>query len=99
MILLFWAMFIYTFAKGAKNNWLPQSYLESAENAFDSIIENLVSKNENGFVILTNTCGTCGLGGNPYGEGDYNYYVSKKQVDNDSKEVAPMIMAAIELNR
>ncbi|WP_297094444.1 glycoside hydrolase family 88 protein [uncultured Draconibacterium sp.] len=93
------AMFIYTFAKAAKHGWLPQSYLETANTAFDSMIENLVSEDENGFVILTNTCGACGLGGNPYREADYNYYVSEKKVDNDPKGVAPVIMAAIELNK
>jgi unsaturated rhamnogalacturonyl hydrolase len=93
------AMIIYTFAKGAKNGWLPQSYLEAANSAFDSMIENLVSEDENGRLTLTNTCGACGLGGNPYREADYNYYVSEKKVDNDPKGVAPMIMAAIELNK
>ncbi|WP_319481477.1 glycoside hydrolase family 88 protein [uncultured Draconibacterium sp.] len=93
------AMFIYAFAKGAKNNWLPQSYRDVANTAFDSIIENLVTEDENGFVTLTNICGSCGLGGNPYREADYNYYVTEKKVDNDKKGVAPLIVAAIELNK
>jgi unsaturated rhamnogalacturonyl hydrolase len=49
--------------------------------------------------VLTNTCGACGLGGNPYREADYDYYVTEVQVDNDQKGVAPFILAAIELNK
>lgn len=93
------AMFIYSFAKGAKNDWLPKKYLEIANEAFDSLVRNLVEKDENGYVVLKNTCGACGLGGNPYREADYNYYVTEKKIDNDQKGVAPVILAAIELNK
>jgi unsaturated rhamnogalacturonyl hydrolase len=31
--------------------------------------------------------------------GDYEYYISEKQIDNDQKGVAPVILAAIELNK
>jgi unsaturated rhamnogalacturonyl hydrolase len=93
------AMFIYAFAKGAKNGYLPEKYFEIAKNAFDSLTENLVTDGEDGYPVLTNTCGACGLGGNPYRMGDYEYYISEKQIDNDQKGVAPVIIAAIELNK
>ncbi|HYQ57592.1 MAG TPA: glycoside hydrolase family 88 protein, partial [Draconibacterium sp.] len=93
------SMFVYAFAKGAKNGWLPDRYLKIADEAFDSITENLVSTDETGRLVLTNTCGSCGLGGNPYRMGDYNYYVTEKKIDNDQKGVAPFIMAAIELGK
>jgi unsaturated rhamnogalacturonyl hydrolase len=93
------AMFIYAFAKGAKNGYLPEKYLNIAEKAFDSLINTLVVTGDDGYPVLTNTCGACGLGGNPYRMGDYEYYISEKQTDNDQKGVAPVILAAIELNR
>ncbi len=93
------AMFIYAFAKGAKNGYLPEKFLKIAEDAFNSLTENLVIQDEDGYPTLTNTCGACGLGGNPYRMGDYEYYISEKQIDNDQKGVAPVILAAIELNR
>jgi unsaturated rhamnogalacturonyl hydrolase len=93
------AMFIYSFAKGAKNGYLDQKYLDIANKAFDSMVEVMVATDENGVPVLTNTCGACGLGGNPYREADYNYYVTEVQVDNDQKGVAPFILAAIELNK
>ncbi|HSM49691.1 MAG TPA: glycoside hydrolase family 88 protein, partial [Draconibacterium sp.] len=88
------AMFIYAFAKGAKNGYLDQKYLDIANKAFDSMVEVMVTMGEDGLPILTNTCGACGLGGNPYREADYNYYVTEIQVDNDQKGVAPFILAA-----
>lgn len=93
------AMFIYAFAKGVKNEYLDQKYLEIAHASFDSMVENMITADEAGLPVLTNTCGACGLGGDPYREADYNYYVTEKKVDNDQKGVAPFIMAAIELNK
>jgi unsaturated rhamnogalacturonyl hydrolase len=93
------AMFIYAFAKGAKMGVLDQNYLNIANTAFDNMIDHLVIEDEDGYPTLTQTCGACGLGGNPYREADYNYYISEKIVDNDQKGVAPLIMAAIELNK
>ena len=93
------AMFIYTFAKGAKMGYLDKRYLEIAEKAFDSMVENMVKTGDDGLPVLTNTCGACGLGGDPYRDADYNYYITEKQIDNDQKGVAPFILAAIELNK
>jgi unsaturated rhamnogalacturonyl hydrolase len=93
------AMIIYTYTKGAKKGYLDKKYLDIAEKAFDSMVENMVKTGDDGLPVLTNTCGACGLGGNPYREADYNYYVTEKKVDNDQKGVAPFILAAIELNK
>lgn len=93
------AMFIYTFAKGAKKGYLDQKYLGIANNAFDSMVKVMVKTGDDGLPVLTNTCGACGLGGNPYRKADYNYYVTEKQVENDQKGVAPFILAAIELEK
>ena len=93
------AMFIYAFAKGAKNGYLDQKYLDIANKSFDSMVENMVKTDDDGLPVLTNTCGACGLGGNPYREADYDYYVTEVKIDNDQKGVAPFILAAIELNK
>jgi len=93
------AMVIYAFAKGAKKGYLPGRYLKLARKSFNALISNLVIMGNDGYPDLKNTCGACGLGGNPYREGDYNYYVSERKVDNDPKGVAPVILAAIELKK
>ncbi len=93
------AMFIYTFAKAARKGYLPENYLEIADKAFDSLIKVLVVEGKDGYPVLTNVCGGAGLGGNPYREADYDYYIHEKRVDNDPKGVAPLILAAIELGK
>ncbi|MGQ1891220.1 glycoside hydrolase family 88/105 protein [Thermophagus sp. OGC60D27] len=93
------AMFAYAFAKGANKGYLDQAYLNVANEVFDGILENLISVDENGLVTMHHICGPCGLGGNPYRDGSFEYYTTEKQVDNDPKGVAPFILAAIELNR
>ncbi len=93
------AMFIYAFAKAAKNGYLNKKYLKIASDSFDAMIKNMVVTGDDGLPTLTNTCGACGLGGNPYRAGDYAYYISEKRVDNDSKGVGPFILAAIELDK
>lgn len=93
------AMYTYAFAKGAKKGYLPEKFLSIADKSFDSIINVLVKKGDDGLPVLTNVCGGCGLGGNPYRKADYDYYINEKRVDNDQKGVAPFILAAIELNK
>jgi len=93
------AMFTYTFAKGAKLGFLPEKYKELANEAFDQMIEVLVREGDDGYPVLTSVCGAAGLGGNPYREADFAYYINEKKVDNDQKGIAPLIMAAIELGK
>jgi unsaturated rhamnogalacturonyl hydrolase len=92
-------MFIYAMAKGANKGYLDKSYYTVAEKSFDGLIKTLVTTGTDGLPVLTNVCGGCGLGGNPYREADYNYYINEKRVDNDQKGVAPLILAAIELKK
>jgi unsaturated rhamnogalacturonyl hydrolase len=92
-------MYIYAMAKAAKRGYIDASYKKIANNKFDAVIRTLIRKDENGDVILKNVCGGCGLGGNPYRDGSYNYYITEKVIDNDCKGVAPFILASIELDR
>jgi len=93
------AMFTYAFARGAHKSYLDGKFLAIANSAFDSLIKELITVDENGLVTMHNICGSCGLGGNPYRDGSYEYYINEKRVDNDTKGIAPFIMAALELDR
>lgn len=93
------AMIIYCYAKGAKKGYLDEKFYRFADQSFDALIEKLVLTGADGYPVLTNTCGACGLGGNPYREGDYAYYISEKKIDNDQKGIAPVILAATELRK
>ncbi len=92
------AMLAYAFAKGVKKDYLPAKFLDIARETFHSIIEIDVVEGEDGYPVLKNTCGGAGLGGNPYRDGTYEYYINEKRVDNDPKGLGPLILAALELN-
>ncbi|HPF03496.1 MAG TPA: glycoside hydrolase family 88 protein [Bacteroidales bacterium] len=93
------AMYIYVFAKAARLGYLDQKYRDIASDALDDFIRELVTVDEKGMVTIRNICGGCGLGGNPYRDGSYEYYINEKRFENDTKGVAPFILAAIELDR
>ncbi len=93
------AMFAYVFAKGANNGYLDTKYKQIANETFDGIIKYLITENQDGSIQMKDICGGCGLGGNPYRDGSFDYYVTEKKVVNDTKGVAPFILAAIELER
>ncbi len=94
------AMFTYAFAKGANKGYLPAKYKKLANKAFDGLTKILIKKvDEDGGITLTNCCQVAGLGGTPYRDGSYEYYVNEKKKDNDPKATGPFILAALELNR
>ena len=93
------AMFTYTFAKGARKGYLPKTYMEVAKKAYSGIIDHLITVEDNGLVNLNQVCGVAGLGGNPYRDGSYEYYVGEIIRSNDPKGTGPFIMASLELNK
>ncbi|MDA3879043.1 MAG: glycoside hydrolase family 88 protein [Prolixibacteraceae bacterium] len=92
-------MYTYAMAKGANKGYLNKKYKEIAIEKFDAVLEHLIVENEDGTISLIQTCGGCGLGGNPYRDGSYEYYITETVVENDTKGVAPFIMVALELDR
>lgn len=93
------AMFTYVLAKGVRKGYLDKSYLDIANKAFKGIVDNLIEKDTAGNLNLTHICGSCGLGGNPYRDGSYEYYINEKIGTNDPKGVGPFILACLELNK
>lgn len=93
------SMFVYTFAKGVRKGYLPEDYLDVAKKGYEGLLNNLVSVDANGIVNLNQCCAVAGLGGKPYRDGSYEYYVNEKIRSNDPKGTGPFIMASLELNR
>jgi unsaturated rhamnogalacturonyl hydrolase len=91
------AMLAYGFAKGVRKGLLGSEYLLSAQRAYRGLLENHIKVDSQGLLTLENTCGACGLGGNPYRDGSYKYYTTEKIVTNDFKGVAPFVLAALEM--
>lgn len=92
-------MFVYAFAKGANEGYLDKSYYTVAQQSFKGIIDSMVTIDDKGVVSLHHTCQGAGLGGNPYRDGSYDYYISEKQRTDDFKALGPFILAALELEK
>ncbi len=92
-------MFTYAFAKGANKGYLDKKFLDVAKDSFYKIIKHHTSINENGFIDLYHTCRGAGLGGDPYRDGSFEYYISEPQRTNDFKGYGPLIYSAVELEK
>jgi unsaturated rhamnogalacturonyl hydrolase len=92
-------MFTYAMAKGANMGYLDERYLDIANNVFDSILSEFIEVDEDGEVHIHQACSVAGLGGNPYRDGSYEYYISEPIRTNDTKATGPFIKAALELDR
>ncbi len=93
------AMFVYTMIKSVNNGYLPKSYRAAAKKGYDGIIKNLISVDENGVVNLNKCCAVAGLGGKPYRDGSYEYYVNEEIRSNDGKGTGPFILASLEFEK
>ena len=91
-------MFIYAFAKGVNMGVLPSKYKSIARESFLSLTEHFIKIDKDSLPTLTNVCGQAGLGGKHHRDGSFEYYINQEQIDNDPKGIAPLIMAAYELN-
>jgi len=89
------SMFTYFLLKATKNGYIDESYMEFAKKGYQGILDNLMIVREDGGVLLSPVCAVAGLGGDPYRDGSYEYYINEKKRDNDPKAVGPFIMASI----
>lgn len=90
-------MFTYTLAKGVRLGILPAKYKVTAKRAYAGIIKTFIKKDEHGRTHLHGTVSVSGLGGNPYRDGSFEYYMSEKVVVDDPKGVGAFLQAANEM--
>ena len=92
------SMFVYALAKGVRNGYLPQSYLAVAQRGYKGLVDRFIKKDANGQTNLDGTVAVAGLGGNPYRDGSYGYYIGERVVTNDPKGVGAFLMASNEMD-
>ena len=88
-------MFAYTLLKATHKGYIDTSYRETAIKAYEGILNTFVKTDESGAVHLTQCCAVAGLGGEPYRDGSYDYYMNEPVRSNDAKGVGPFIMASL----
>jgi unsaturated rhamnogalacturonyl hydrolase len=91
-------MFIYSFAKGSNKGYLDSKYFKIAEESFKSLQNHFITHGKDVF-YLTNVCSVAGLGGTPFRQGDFNYYINEPKRINDFKGYGPLLLASIELEK
>jgi unsaturated rhamnogalacturonyl hydrolase len=90
-------MFIYAMAKGVRKGYVAREYLRVAARAYAGVLEHFVQFDDHSAVNLDQICSVAGLGGEPYRDGSFEYYVSEPIVTNDYKGVGAFILASVEM--
>ncbi|KAG0623932.1 hypothetical protein M758_3G212200 [Ceratodon purpureus] len=92
------AMFVYSYARGVRKGYLPKKYLKTAKKGYAGIVKNFLVYTSDGGLDYTRIASVGGLGGTPYRNGTFEYYISEPIATNDPKGVGPFMMASIEIS-
>jgi len=68
-----------------------------AKNGYRGILDQFIEIKPDGQVDFKGTVSVGGLGGNPYRNGSFEYYVSERVVSNDPKGVGAFLLATSEM--
>ena len=91
-------MFTYALAKGVRLGYLDPKYEQNASRAWAGILKQFIQQDADGKPTLTGTVYGAGLGGKPYRDGSYDYYIHEKVGPNDAKGVGAFLLAAAEMD-
>ncbi|MBN1766014.1 MAG: glycoside hydrolase family 88 protein [Sedimentisphaerales bacterium] len=92
-------MFVYSMAKAVYKGYVEDKFLNIAKKGYEGILNDLVTVDENGYVNLHQCCSVAGLGGDPYRDGSFEYYITEKVRKNDPKGIGPFILAGLEFQK
>lgn len=91
------SMFVCAIAKGVRLGLLPAADLSIAKKGYAGILKKFVKTDADGMTVLDGTVSVSGLGGKPYRDGSYAYYMREKVVRNDPKGMGAFLQAANEM--
>jgi len=90
------SMFVYAMAKAVRLGYIPASEITTVKKAYAGVLKTFVTV-DNGTANLNRVCQVAGLGGNPYRDGSFEYYISEPIITNDPKGLGAFILAASEM--
>lgn len=91
------AMFTYAIAKGVRLGLLQASYATVAKKGYAGLLKHVISTDPDGTVHVNDICRSAGLGGTPYRDGSYEYYISTDRVSDDAHGIGAFLLAASEM--
>ncbi len=92
-------LMVYAMLKMARLGLVPAEVGEQAKESFRAIQREFVGVMKDGTMFLAKSCYGAGLGGNPYRDGSFDYYVSETAGAWDTKATGAYIQAACEMER
>ncbi|MFN8252854.1 MAG: glycoside hydrolase family 88 protein [Ferruginibacter sp.] len=90
------SQFVYAVAKGVRKGYLPAAKIAIAKKGYEGILKQFF-KEENGQWNLHGTVKVSGLGGKPYRDGSFEYYMSEPVIVNDAKGIGAFMLACNEM--
>ncbi len=97
------SMFVYFLFKSVRMGYLPadglSAVLACARKGYDGLVSHMLEEDSGGELHLKGICSVAGLGGVPYRDGSFDYYVREPVVRDDFKGVGPFILASLEAER
>ena len=94
------SMFIYFLHKACRLGYGFFTDLDipnHVQAAYAALVTRQVREDASGLLHLGGICSVAGLGGKPYRDGSYQYYVRESVVEDDFKGVGAFILASLEL--
>jgi unsaturated rhamnogalacturonyl hydrolase len=93
------SMIVYFLSKGVHKGYLPAKYETVANNGFNGLITQFIKVDKDGEIHIKQVCASAGLGGNPYRDGSFDYYINEKIKVDNSHGLGAFLLASIEVNK
>ena len=90
-------MFVYALAKSVRKGYIHPAFNAIAQKGYQGILDRFIEVDRAGRVNIHDACAVAGLGGKPYRDGSYDYYINEKKSSNDPKALGPFILASLEM--
>ena len=94
------SMFVYFLMKMLQLKVIPEEEIQRikkvADKAYNGLLMHKIREDRDGSLHLTGICKVAGLGGNPYRDGSFEYYVNEPVGDDDYKGIGPFILASMQ---
>jgi unsaturated rhamnogalacturonyl hydrolase len=91
------SQFVYTIAKAVRLGYITAVNLPVAQKGYNGLVKQFF-KVDAGVPNFYGTVKVSGLGGNPYRDGSFEYYMSEPVIQNDPKGLGAFLMASNEID-